>query len=98
MSSRKPGSLKKAVAAAGTAEPLSSTTQRCSYVEIKALAGNSGDIYVGGYDVASTNGYVLDAGEVLKIEASPYTLVDLKDIYVDTSSNGDTVTVFYQKG
>lgn len=79
----------KTVGAAGTRVPLvaSSTPLVAGVVEIKALWGNTGRIYVGDVTVASTKGHWLAVGEsvVLYID-------DLNRIYLDAeiSTNGVT--------
>ena len=81
----------KAVAAAGTAVTLVAATNRVNGpVQIKALGGNSGMIYVGNDgagDVASTNGYELDAGDSVIFEY----VGDLINIIIDAETNDDAV-------
>lgn len=88
-------SLKKTVAAAGTAEPLASSRTIVTKVRIKALHGNTGDIYVGPSGVAAATGFVLRAGEELLIEAgtSPF---DLSQIFIDASALSQGITLIYQ--
>lgn len=72
------------VAAAGTAVQGTDVDGVC--FRIKALAGNSGFIYIGNdsaNDVTASNGYELDAGEWVEIEGP------LGAYWFDTSSNGD---------
>ena len=82
---------KKTVTTAGTAVQLVTTSTRCNGpLMVKALTANTGYIYVGTVsgDVASTNGYELDAGEV-----APFNYVgDLQSIWIDSSVNGEGVT------
>jgi|SRR3990167_1897191 len=40
-------------------------------VVVKALVGNSGNIFIGNRDVSSSNGFELSPGESLRIEYSP---------------------------
>lgn len=78
----------KAVAAAGTAEQMTSDARKLSVgVKIKALADNSGNIYWGFSNaVDSTNGYELVPGESDFIE-----IKDGSVIWIDASQNGDAV-------
>ena len=85
----------KTVAAAGTAESLVAATKRAKAVTIIAKAGNTGQVYVGGSDVASTTNDGLDAGESLTIEA--VTWLDLADIYLDADVNGEGVDLYAVK-
>ena len=80
------------VPSAGTAVQLSATSVPIESVIIKALAGNSGMIYVGGSDVDSSNGFELDAGESMAFDFN-----DLSEIWVDTSNSGDDVCYFAVK-
>lgn len=77
----------KTVAAAGTAEALGSSTALLSGVRIKALAANTGNIYVGGSSVSSSDGFVLAAGEEVFIEID-----DLATVYIDADTNGEGVS------
>ena len=54
---------------------------------IKALAANSGTIYVGNSSVSSTNGYQLAAGESVFLEVA-----NLNTVNIDSSVNGEGVT------
>lgn len=53
---------------------------------IKALAGNTGKIYVGGSNVTVSGGYELSAGEVIIAQVA-----NLNEIYVVSTVNGDKV-------
>jgi hypothetical protein len=56
-------------------------------VFIKALAGNTGVVYVGNDGagaVASTTGFQLSAGDVILVQVS-----NLRDLWFDSASNGD---------
>jgi hypothetical protein len=86
-------SAEVSVSTAGTAVQIAATGKTLKWgVLFKALAGNSGMIYVGNVsnDVASTNGIELDAGEQIFIPA-----MDLSDIWIDASVNGEDVRVLY---
>ena len=47
---------------AGTVTKLLNTNDRIVWIKIKALAANSGLVYVGTSDVSASNGYELHAG------------------------------------
>ena len=79
-------SFQKTVTTAGTAEQLASTSTIKS-IAIKALASNTGIIYVGNSGVDSTNGYELEAGEGITL-----LIDDPSDIYIDSSVNGEGVS------
>lgn len=83
------GNGQKTVALAGTAEVLAASTT-CKSITIKALVGNSGDVYVGSSSVTSANGFVLAAGDTVSLDID-----NLADIYLDTSSDGDGVSYIY---
>jgi hypothetical protein len=78
----------KTVTTAGTPVQLTSTDFRAYVVTIKALAANTGDIYIGDGNVSNLNGFVLDAGEEVTIFVDN---VDT-DVYVDSSVNGEGVS------
>lgn len=81
------------VAAAGTAEILDSDNGRhYTSITIIAEASNTGQIFVGGSDVASTTNTGLDSGEAVTL-ASPHGFL-LSDIWLDSSVNGDGVDYY----
>ena len=84
------GDGRKTVAAAGTAEKLASAT-KCTSVLITAETDNTGLIVVGASTVvaslATRRGIPLYAGESISIPT-----VDLDQIWLDTTVNGDGVT------
>lgn len=80
----------KTIAAAGTRERLIAVTTPCTGVTIKALAGNTGDVYVGTSDVDATHGIILDAGEAISFDID-----DAYKIYLDVSVNGEGVSYLY---
>ena len=93
------GSLQKAVTLAGTAEALSASELLVKRAVIKATAGNTGNIYVGGSGVDSSNGFVLDGGEELVLDGVSVDgsdqYWDLSNIYIDAGTNADSVSVVY---
>ena len=89
-------SADKTVAAAGTAEAISATAQRVRSVTIVAKDNNTGRVYVGGADVASTVNRGLQAGDVLT-HTSASGWLDLADVYVDADVSGEGVDYYAVK-
>ncbi len=96
-------SIEKLVTTAGTRVALSATELKSPDVCLKARSNNAGLIYVGGADVASTNGWHLAANAELCLGTlfggtggSPS--LDLRDIYLDAATNGDGARVIYNSG
>lgn len=77
---------KTTVTTAGTRVVLAASTTVKS-VTIKALAANTGTIYVGDSSVASTNGFQLAAGDTVSLD-----LNNLNTVNIDSSVNGEGVT------
>ncbi len=77
---------KKAVTTAGTRVTLASS-QTIKSVTIKALAANTGIIYVGDASVASTTGFQLSAGESVSFD-----IANLSTVNLDASVSGEAVT------
>ena len=75
------------VTTAGTEVPLIGSTTVAKWVIVKALATNTGNIFVGANPVTSSTGYVLAPGE-----AAPLTHDDLNEIYIDSAVNGEGVS------
>jgi len=93
---------RKAVTAAGTPVPLTSTRTAAAWVTVCADTGNSGVVYVGGTNVqnaAGSGGYIghpLSAGEFVNLrEMGGPSYIDLKYIYVDADTTNDAVTYNY---
>ena len=84
-------SSEKTVSTAGTAVALSST-QRVKSVTVIAKTANTGQVYVGGSDIASTTNDGLAPGDALEIGAENW--LDLSDIYVDVDTNGEGVDFY----
>lgn len=84
------GDGRKTVAASATAEKLASAT-KCTSVVITALAANTGVIVFGASTVvaaaATRRGTPLSAGETASVP-----IVDLDQIYLDTTVNGEGVS------
>jgi hypothetical protein len=83
----------KTVTTAGTAEALASSGLYAS-VAIKAKNGNTGQVYVGGSDVASSTNGGLSPGDRLVIAPSRGHIVDLSDTYIDVDTNGEGVDIY----
>jgi hypothetical protein len=83
------GNGKTTVTTAGTRVPLGSSTPTAS-VTVKALAANSGTIYVGNSSVSASNGFQLAAGDSVSMDIS-----NLATINIDSSVNGEGVTYIY---
>ena len=61
-------------------------------VIIKALVGNTGNVYLGKYDVTSSKGFELSPGESVKIEYLPdKETTEYLDLYCIPASAGDDV-------
>lgn len=85
----------KTVVSAGTAEALSATSQRAKTVTIVAKAGNTGQVYVGGPDVAPTTNGGLAPGDGIVIPA--VTWLDLAEVYIDADVSGEGVDFYAVK-
>lgn len=81
----------QSVATAGTAEALNGGTSLTvpdgSSLAVRANGGNAGNIYVGDSTVASTNGFILGAGESIGLQVS-----DVADVYIDADNAGEGVS------
>lgn len=75
----------KTVTSAGTAVQLQ--TQPCKSVTVKALAGNTGKIYVGDNVVSSSNGLELEAGDAVNL-----AIDNVNRLWIDSSVNGEGVS------
>ena len=80
----------KSVTTAGTAVQLSDTTVVCFYVLITAKPANTGNIYIGGENVASTRGIICFPGQTMRIDID-----DLSKIYIDSAEDGEGVVYTY---
>jgi hypothetical protein len=83
------------IATAGTAEQVSTTSLVVEWIIIQAELNNTGVIVVGGSTVvaaeATRRGVALNAGDSV-----PLYGVDLSEVYVDTTVNGDGYTYLYR--
>lgn len=91
------------VSSAGTAVQVSSTPRPFVWAWFHNAPGNSGNVYVGGSDVSSTNGLSLQrlTGSAhhldeIKFEGKLFAEdppLDLMDFYVDAATSGDKVEI-----
>jgi len=86
---------RKVVAAAATAEALSSTDLVVTYIIITAETDNTGVITVGASTVVGAAGVTrrgipLNPGDTISLGG-----VNLKDVYLDCITNGDGCTYLY---
>lgn len=95
-------SISKNVTTAGTRVALVASTLEVYEFEVQAKTTNTGLIYLGGADVASTNGRVLSAGQSFAVsgmldinDKSPNDKINLGAVYIDSSVNGEGVIVSY---
>lgn len=82
---------KTTVTTAGTAVALGSQDLYGASLFIRALSGNNGVVYIGNDgagDVASTNGYEMNASDEVLISK----VLNLGQIWVDAAQNGEGVT------
>lgn len=77
------------VGTAGTEEQIDSTARRIRSLLIIAKDTNTGRIYYGGSDVASTTQLGLTAGESIILTGDKPFSID--EVYIDSSVNGEGV-------
>lgn len=91
----------KTVAAAGTAEQLTSSAIMADNVLIQATKDNTGNIFVGDSNVSSSRGWTLTPGQFISFEGSRRRdgsdALDLSTIWIDAANNGDGVQWGYYK-
>lgn len=87
---------RKTVAAAGTAEALTSSYTAFSSVTICAETDNTGIISVGDSGVVAAlstrTGVPLSASDCYTIDAGDWGSSDLRTVFIDTTVSGDGVT------
>ena len=80
------------VSTAGTEQQISNTNNRVRWLKAKALAANSGIVYIGVSDITATNGYELSAGNEIELNfADVGGTILWSTVYVDAATNGDKV-------
>ena len=77
----------KTIASAGTEEAIGASTPLLSGVKVKALAANTGIVYVGANPVTSSTGFALAAGEEVFLEVA-----NLATVFIDVSVNAEGVS------
>jgi len=87
----------KTVSTAGTAVQLATSNTWVRFVIVQSDYDNTGEVYVGGSDVSSDNGIILQPGDALAISLSRGNRVNLADLYVDASADGQKVIVLYER-
>ena len=81
------------VTTSGTEVQVSNVTNKVRWIQLKALAANSGISYVGVSDVTTTNGYELSAGNTLELNFGEQGgTVAFSTFYLDVASSGDKVS------
>lgn len=83
------GNGRATVVSAGTRVPLSSSTAIAS-VTVRALASNTGLIYVGNSAVSSANGFQLSASETVSMDID-----NLSKVFIDSAVSGGGVSYAY---
>jgi len=91
--------FQKTITTAGTDEALKASRFVVRNAAVKALAANTGIIYLGAEGVSATTGYPLAAGESIVIAAIDTRgsdgSYDLRTFWANASAGGDKVAVFY---
>ena len=78
------------VSTSGSEQQLANVPNRVLWLKAKALAANSGIVYLGVSDVSTTNGYELSAGNEIEISfADTGGTIAFSTVYVDAATNGD---------
>lgn len=80
----------RTVTTAGTRVQLSVTSVPCIDLIIQNPSGAVGKIYIGGVNVASSNGIQLTAGQAMPVDYN-----NLNKIYLDADNNGQSVVYMY---
>lgn len=76
------------VASAGTPEALNGgSALSVESLTVKALRTNSGNVFVGGSGVTSSNGFILSPGDSVSLDID-----DVAVVFIDVESNGDGVS------
>ena len=83
------GNGKITVSTPGSASALGVPTTTAS-ITIRALASNTGKVYVGTASVSSSNGFQLSPQETMSLD-----LNNLNKIWLDVDNAGEGVTYFY---
>lgn len=94
--SMRPTNNQRVVTATGTAERIKEDTSESLVIAIliRAHKTNTGNIYIGKQGVASTNGLILAAGEVVVLDVHDFKdgYIDLQKIWIDSDVNGEGIS------
>ena len=82
----------KSVTSGGTAERVSSSDLLVRWAQVRARAGNVGDVFIGDATVSSSDP-ALAAGDSLILRGDPF--INLFDIFVDAATDGEGIDVWY---
>lgn len=79
----------------GVASALSAATLPVYNIIVIAEASNTGNVYIGGANVSTSNGIPIEPGNTLTLEVSHerYSEMDAADVYAITSSAGNVVRI-----
>lgn len=98
----KPISTQRTCSVAGTAIRVAGSSvnsdRYCDTAVIQAHPSNTGNIFVGGSDVSSSNGFVLEPGDAINlaqfIDKKRGAVLDLYNFWVVSATNNDVIRVF----
>ena len=101
----KPISISRTCSVAGTAIRVaasnSNSDRYCDTAVIQAHPSNTGNIFVGGSDVSSSNGFVLEPGDGMNLgqflDKKRGAVLDLYNFWVVSSVNNDVIRVLRSK-
>ena len=101
----KPVSTSRTCSTAGVAIRVSSSSSHsdryCETAVVQAHPSNTGNIFVGGSDVSSSNGFVLEPGDAMNLgqflDKRRGAVLDLYNFWVVSSANNDVVRVLRSK-
>ena len=86
----------KTVTTAGTAEELVSTPTKVRSLTIEAKPGNTGQVYVGDYQVSSSDNDGMAPGATLDVPVNAEDgFIDLSLIYIDVDTAAEGVNLHY---
>ena len=75
---------------AGTRVQISNTADKVKTIAVRGRVGNTGNVYFGVSDVASTTGWELEPGDYKSVDFGEGS-VPLSVFFVDAATNGDDV-------
>lgn len=84
------------VAAAGTANALSTTSVKCNWITFQPLIANTGAVYIGASTVTATRGLTMSVGDsAVTWDIMANACYDLSKIFIDGATNGNGVQFVY---